>query len=158
MFGLSPAVSERTRNTRARLTQFYRLWNPSKLNEVNKIARMFEGRELELWKTLKAKYIDRSRLSELQRERDEGIYTFILVCKQLRIPVELCRAVHDYSRNLHFWDYSGFRSIEDYYGKSTFRNRDRALAEMIQFQTEPIAKSLIDLGIDLDRDGRIVDL
>ena len=158
MFGLTPAVSERVRDTRARLTKFYRLWNPSKLNEVNKIVRIFEGREMELWKSLKAKYVDRSRLPELQRERDEGIYTFILMCGQLRIPVELCRAVHSYSRNLHFWDYSGFRSIEEYYGKATFRNRDRALAEMIQFQSNPISKSLIDLGIDRDRDGRVVDL
>lgn len=79
MFSLSSAVPEHIRSTRARLTKFYRIWNPTKLNEVNKIARMFEGREMELWKTLKKKYIDRSRLPELQRERDEGIYTMILI-------------------------------------------------------------------------------
>ena len=154
------AVQEkRYQLTKDRLRQFYQHWNPNKLSEVPHLAKSFKGREIELWQMLKQKYVDRAQLPDgsLQQERDENIYTFILVCRRRNVPEVIARRVHSFSRNLHFWDYCGLRRPEDYFGEQKFRNRDRALAEMVQYQESELKKSLIDLGIHRHKD-RVVDM
>ena len=137
--------------TKERLIQFYQTWNPSKLSDVPKLAKAFQGREKALWMTLKHKYVDRAQLQNgsLQRERDDIIYTFILTCRRRNVPEVIARRVHAFCRNLHFWDYCGLRRPEDYFNEATFRNRDRSFAEMVQYQNKENAlkKSLIDLGM-----------
>ena len=153
-------AARRLQVTRERLYAFYKQWNPSKLSECNKLAKSFQGREVALWRTLKHKYVDRAQLPDgsLQRERDDGIYAFILICRRCRIPEVIARTVHAFSRNLHFWDYSGLRRPEDYFDQTSFRNRDRSLQEMVQYTTkDAFKKSLIDVGIHRHK-GRVVDM
>jgi len=154
-------AQRRLQITKTRLKTFYKQWNPSKLSEVGKLAKQFQGREVALWRTLKHKYVDRAQLPDgsLQREKDENIFTFILVLREKRVPEVIARRVHDYSRNLHFWDYSGLRRPEDYFEETTFRNRDRSLQIMLNYQSNnnALKKSLIDLGIHHHK-GRVVDM
>jgi hypothetical protein len=147
--------------TKERLIQFYQTWNPTKLSDVPKLAKAFQGREKVLWITLKHKYVDRAQLQNgsLQRERDDIIYTFILTCRRRNVPEVIARRVHAFCRNLHFWDYCGLRRPEDYFNETTFRNRDRSFAEMVQYQNKENAlkKSLIDLGIHRHK-GKVIDM
>eukprot|EP00301_Raphidiophrys_heterophryoidea_P020143 c4917_g1_i1.p1 GENE.c4917_g1_i1~~c4917_g1_i1.p1 ORF type:complete len:156 (-),score=42.75 c4917_g1_i1:80-508(-) len=53
--GLSP-TPQKVQSPRQKLTEFYRLHNPAKIGEVDKLLKKYKGREEEMFQVLREKY------------------------------------------------------------------------------------------------------
>ncbi|CAM9696885.1 unnamed protein product [Ascophyllum nodosum] len=67
-WGVKVGLSE---DPRSRLTKFYQKHNPSKMRDVDKLLRQYEGKYAELFRKLEAKYARPDPRKQKQAEEEE---------------------------------------------------------------------------------------
>ena len=106
-----------------RLVAFYSVYNPEKLHGgkemLDHIASQYIHNEKRLYMDLERKYVRRSKLftGELQRERAENIFAFLIVCRRKGLPErDVGKLVWQYARDRNFWEFVAVRDPREYFG------------------------------------------